>query len=165
MGLQGSEIRQDNAPPSPEDEERALLFLGGGGSKRSDGNIRLPIYQALLRSTHPLTARELADLIAKGTSPNNVSSRLNEMRRYGLVEMKGQTKCPITGKRVFNWGVVQKVPDPIVFVEPKKWYMSMRDGRPHVVISTKDVTRASMIRMYGPPVLCVMECSPPEEED
>lgn len=143
--------------PSEEDQLRACNFLAG--EKRDLQNPRLRIYRTLLRSVVSMTSQQICDTMGGGTNSNNVSSKLNYMRRCGLVEVSGQTRSDISGRPVAVWRAVERVPLVIEFHPPASWYLAIDAGDGVVqTVETDKITREEMVARHpGRQVLRAVE--------
>ncbi len=78
---------------------------------------RMDVYESLYRCG-PATAMAVFNELSKNRGNKvaaNVYARLSELRTRGVVEELGEVICSITGMRVIQWAVTNKLP-----VEPKK---------------------------------------------
>lgn len=84
---------------------------------------RWEVYDILFRFG-PLTANEAFKKIATETGKSSSSflsvsnARFTELRRNGLLVEAGERSCSITGVRVIEWDVTDKL--PVKFEKPKK---------------------------------------------
>lgn len=71
---------------------------------------RMEVYDYLFRNG-PCTAKQVTNgLISPGQNSGGYTTRLSELKRMGVVDEVGETKCQETGQTVLLWDVNDRLP-------------------------------------------------------
>lgn len=90
---------------------------------------RWQVYDVLFHNG-PATAMELRNRFPKGTVDSQIRARLNELRDLGVVHEKSERECRVTGMRVIEWEVTDRL--PVKFDKPHREKCKTCNGKGYV---------------------------------
>ena len=63
------------------------------------------VYEAIKRSPHPMTGREIAVLMLETPDMNVVRPRITEMAQLGTIVEAGKRPCTLSGRTSYTWEI------------------------------------------------------------
>jgi hypothetical protein len=137
--------------PSPADQERAIAFLEAAATRSEGNNPRLSIYRVLLHAPEAFSSQEITNQLPFNTTSNNTSSKLNHLRRCGLVEVVKTKKSDTTNRQVDCWVVTDKVPEVLEFSQAHSWFLAINNQSDAVehAARTTETERKTIIEAFA----------------
>lgn len=76
--------------------------------------MRMKVYETLLNSAPCTSAEAFKSMLTKENQITQSRARFTELRELGVIYEKGIKKCTVTGRKVIEWDLTDKLPLKVI---------------------------------------------------